>query len=171
MWTLNNFIVWQNISLTMDRRRTNSQAVVAERSKIVLLWMGGTSAKLISKQTGASLSTVYRWIRRWQEEGSVKTRPYHRRLRSTPWTCERNIIPSNIEKSSWTFSSTANFPEPATTLTSRRDASHYQVSKYSSHLPFFYGTLATKNKFLNGTSIVNCFSPYKCQNIVKYDFS
>lgn len=155
----------------MDRRRTNSQQVVAERSKIVLLWMGGTSAKLISKQTGASLSTVYRWIRRWQEEGSVKTRPYHRKLRSTPWTCERSTLPSNMEKSPWTLSSSTNFPEPATSLTPRRATSYYQVSKYSSHLPFFYGTLATKHKFSNGTSIVNCFSPFKCQNIFKYGFS
>lgn len=154
----------------MDRRRTNSQAVVAERSKIVLLWMGGTSAKLISKQTGASLSTVYRWIRRWQDEGSVKTRPYHRKLRSTSWTCERSIIPRNMEKSPWRLSSSANFPEPATTLTSRRASSFY-ISKYSSHLPFIYGTLATKQKCSNGTSIVNCFSPYKCQNIFQYDFS
>lgn len=155
----------------MDRRRTNSQAVVAERSRIVLLWMGGTSAKLISKQTGSSLSTVYRWIRRWQEEGSVKTRPYHRKLRSTPWACERSIFPFHTEKSPWTLSSTANSPEPATVLASRRAASFYQISKYSSHLPFFHGTLATKQKLPNGTSIVHCFSPYKCQNIFKYNFS
>lgn len=153
----------------MDRRRTNCQAVVAERSKIVLLWMGGTSAKLISKETGASLSTVYRWIRRWQEEGSVKTRPYHRKLRSTPWTCERSLISSHMEKSPRTLSSIVNFPGPVTIPTSRRAASYY-VSKYSSHLPFYYGTLATNEKFTNSTSIVTCFSPYRYQNIFKCDF-
>ncbi|KAK4317315.1 hypothetical protein Pmani_011579 [Petrolisthes manimaculis] len=40
------------------------------RAKIILLYLRGTSARSISHQTGASLTTVYRWIHRWQE------RPY-----------------------------------------------------------------------------------------------
>lgn len=67
---------------------SNSPAVLAERTWIVWLWLEGASARSISQMTGASLSTVYRWVRRWQDEGSVATRPYHRRLRKVPWTAE-----------------------------------------------------------------------------------
>ncbi|KAK4317317.1 hypothetical protein Pmani_011581 [Petrolisthes manimaculis] len=73
----------------MDQGITNSPAVVAERARIVWLWLRGESARTVSQQTGASLSTVYRWIRRWQEEGTVRTRPFHKLKHSkkmTPWT-------------------------------------------------------------------------------------
>lgn len=69
----------------MERRMSNSPAVLAERARIVWLWLCGSSVKSISQQTGASLSVVYRWIHRWQEEGSVRNRPYHRRLRKVRW--------------------------------------------------------------------------------------
>ncbi|KAK3892676.1 hypothetical protein Pcinc_003469 [Petrolisthes cinctipes] len=69
----------------MERRMSNSPAILAERARIVWLWLGGASARSISQQTGASLSVVYRWIHRWQEEGSVRTRPYHRELRRLRW--------------------------------------------------------------------------------------
>lgn len=73
----------------MDKGITNAPAVVAERARIVWLWLGGASARSVSQQTGASLSTVYRWIRRWQEEGSVRTRPFHKEKRKTLW-CEQS---------------------------------------------------------------------------------
>ncbi|KAK4322230.1 hypothetical protein Pmani_007028 [Petrolisthes manimaculis] len=69
----------------MERRMSNSPAILAERARIVWLWLGGASVRSISQQTGASLSVVYRWIHRWQEEGSVRTRPYHRDLRRLRW--------------------------------------------------------------------------------------
>lgn len=70
---------------------SNSPAVLAERTWIVWMWLEGSSARSISQQTGASLSTVYRWVRRWQDEGSVATRPYHRRLKKVPWTAKREF--------------------------------------------------------------------------------
>ncbi|KAK3886252.1 hypothetical protein Pcinc_009585 [Petrolisthes cinctipes] len=69
----------------MDRGITNAPAVIAERAKIVWLSLKGASARTVSQQTGASLSTVYRWIRRWQEEGSVRTRPFHKVKRKASW--------------------------------------------------------------------------------------
>lgn len=73
----------------MDEGISNTPAVVAERARIVWLWLGGASARSVSQQTGASLSTVYRWIRRWQEEGSVRTRPFHKGKLKTLW-CEQS---------------------------------------------------------------------------------
>lgn len=63
----------------MDQRATRYIASVASRRWIVWLWLRGASAMAISQQTGVSLSTVYRWVRRWHEEGSVEARPYRRR--------------------------------------------------------------------------------------------
>lgn len=69
----------------MQRRLSNTPTGLAERAKIVWLWLGGASARSISQQIGTSLSVVYRWIHRWQDEGTIKTRPYHRRLRRVRW--------------------------------------------------------------------------------------
>lgn len=40
-----------------------------DSSKIICMWLLGKSAWDISLETGASLSTVYRWIRRYVREG------------------------------------------------------------------------------------------------------
>lgn len=53
--------------------------VVAERARIVWMWLLGVSARDISFQTGASISKVYRWIRRWQDTGTVETKTYRRK--------------------------------------------------------------------------------------------
>lgn len=76
----------------MDRSLVNSPTLVAARACIVWLWLDGASARAISRQTGASLSTVYRWVRRWQEEGTVETKPYHRRLRRNPWSDSNKLL-------------------------------------------------------------------------------
>ena len=65
----------------MDHRGTRYLAVIAARRWVVWLWLRGVSAMAISQQTGVSLSTVYRWVRRWHEEGSVEARPYRRLYR------------------------------------------------------------------------------------------
>lgn len=54
----------------------NNPGVLAERTRLVRLWLAGVPVKYISAESGASLSTVYRWIRRWRECGSLETRPY-----------------------------------------------------------------------------------------------
>lgn len=45
-----------------------------ERASFVWMWVSGMSLRAIARQTGASVTTVYRWIRRWQREGHVFTR-------------------------------------------------------------------------------------------------
>lgn len=82
----------RNTVAIMERRISkNSPAVLIERARIVCLWLGGASARSISQETGVSLSVVYRWIHRWQEEGSIKSRPYNRRLRKVRWSNDNGL--------------------------------------------------------------------------------
>lgn len=51
-----------------------AKSVTSDRKRIVWLWVAGFAARDIAKETGTSLSTVYRWIRRWEKEGTLVTR-------------------------------------------------------------------------------------------------
>lgn len=93
MGTLSN----RNTVVIMERRISkNSPAVLIERARIVCLWLGGASARSISQETGVSLSVVYRWIHRWQEEGTIKSRPYNRRLRKVRWSNDNGLTTTNV---------------------------------------------------------------------------
>uniref|UniRef100_A0A0P4WAP5 Insertion element IS150 protein InsJ-like helix-turn-helix domain-containing protein n=1 Tax=Scylla olivacea TaxID=85551 RepID=A0A0P4WAP5_SCYOL len=46
-----------------------------ERAGFVWLWASGMPVRDIAVRSGTSVTTVYRWIRRWQREGHVNTRP------------------------------------------------------------------------------------------------
>lgn len=58
---------------SMERRVRQHKARVADRSRIIWMWLAGIPPQNISTQNGVSISTVYRWIRRWQKEGTLKT--------------------------------------------------------------------------------------------------
>lgn len=60
----------------MDRIVGSGHRKVQHRDKIIWLWLRGISARSISHQTGASLTTVYRWIHRWQESRKL-LKPYN----------------------------------------------------------------------------------------------
>lgn len=68
-----------NRTSAMDRRCRDRTMIVTYRTNIVLLWLAGMSPREISQKLGPSISTVYRWIRRWQEEGTVETRTHRSR--------------------------------------------------------------------------------------------
>lgn len=51
------------------------------RARIVWMWLTGMSAREISVYTGASVSTVYRWVHRWNEERTLEERPNRGRPR------------------------------------------------------------------------------------------
>ncbi|XP_066985186.1 uncharacterized protein [Macrobrachium rosenbergii] len=59
----------------MSKRRSNKPTAVDDRARIVWMWVGGKSAYSIAQETGTSMTTVYRWLRRWKHEGNVLTRP------------------------------------------------------------------------------------------------
>lgn len=60
--------------------------VTYDSSKIIRLWLFGKSASEISVETGASLSTVYRWIRRY---GARRLLTYHVPIESFLWNLAR----------------------------------------------------------------------------------
>ncbi|MPC16858.1 hypothetical protein E2C01_009695 [Portunus trituberculatus] len=60
------------------------------------MWVGGMSLRAIARCTGASVTTVYRWIRRWQREGHVLTRT--RGCKPRTWNSQRSIVRHNRDE-------------------------------------------------------------------------
>lgn len=81
----------------MERRYKFRPTTLSERTWIVWMWQCGLSARLIAQESGTSVTTVCRWIRRWTREGNVNTRP---RLGRPPriTTSSGEYIRSNIAK-------------------------------------------------------------------------
>ncbi|KAK7067544.1 hypothetical protein SK128_021679, partial [Halocaridina rubra] len=59
----------------MDGLPCERPDIMQTRAQIIWMWFFGESVRRISWATGVSQTTVYRWIRRWQREGHVNTRP------------------------------------------------------------------------------------------------
>ena len=51
-----------------------------ERAGFVWLWASGMPVRDIAVRSGTSVTTVYRWIRRWQREGHVNSKTRNCRL-------------------------------------------------------------------------------------------
>lgn len=58
----------------MRNQSLNKIMLSVFRARMICLWLAGMSAREISCCTGASISTVYRWVRRWQAGGSVEAK-------------------------------------------------------------------------------------------------
>ncbi|KAG7157648.1 putative Glutamate receptor-like 80 [Homarus americanus] len=69
--------------MEMERRRTTKPTALAERAGFVKMWREGMSLHAIARETGVSVTTVFRWIHRWLKEGNVNTRPRGHRPHST----------------------------------------------------------------------------------------
>ncbi|KAG7174139.1 putative Glutamate receptor-like 81 [Homarus americanus] len=67
----------------MERRRTTKPTALAERNGFVKLWKEGKSLHAIARETGVSVTTVFRWINRWLREGNVNVKPRGNRPRSS----------------------------------------------------------------------------------------
>lgn len=62
----------------MVRRRSGFKLTgVDYRARIVLMWINGVSPHEIAQKTETSVSTVYRWIRRWRRESNFTLRDYN----------------------------------------------------------------------------------------------
>lgn len=59
----------------MSLQCANKTVAHSRRSRIVMLWVAGLTTREVSEQTGASVSTVHRWVRRWQDTGTVRAKP------------------------------------------------------------------------------------------------
>lgn len=147
----------------MERRMSNNPAILAERARIVWLWLGGASARSISQQTGASLSVVYRWIHRWQEEGSVRTRPYKRRLRKLKWTENPRLISTG--RVALPMTQTSARPQATLSLTSEQ---HSLSLAKATHLP---PNSSTANQIHYPAITDSAFQDYPCSKIIEHCIS
>ncbi|KAG7162339.1 putative Glutamate receptor-like 78, partial [Homarus americanus] len=64
-----------NAQADMQKRCVPKTTELADRTRFVRMWMDGESARTIAEKSGTSVTTVYRWIRRWQQKGNVNTMP------------------------------------------------------------------------------------------------
>ncbi|KAG7162366.1 putative homeodomain-like HTH_23 containing protein 6 [Homarus americanus] len=110
----------------MEKRPTCSPFVTAYRGKIVCLWISGMSARKISQEIGISITTVYRWIRRWQREGTIQARPYHGEPLPTSWGHNTTISSST--------------PTQPLTLSACVFDSHHPYCNGSVEDPYFWGS-------------------------------
>lgn len=67
-----NIVVFHRL---MKLRRPFQPTSLVVRTLFVMMWVGGMSIRAIARATGTSATTVNRWIKRWQQEGTINTRP------------------------------------------------------------------------------------------------
>lgn len=65
----------------MAKHRETRTTTVADRTLIVWLWERGTPPRTIACNVSTSLTTVYRWIRRWRQDRSLRNKQPIRRQR------------------------------------------------------------------------------------------
>lgn len=78
--------------LRQPHMRDNRPAVISRRMMIVGLYMGGQGIHEISRRMGINRKTVQKWVRRYQEEGHVKTRRRCGRPRVTSPDDDRRVV-------------------------------------------------------------------------------
>ncbi|KAG7159036.1 putative winged helix-turn-helix domain containing protein 15, partial [Homarus americanus] len=81
----------------MATGRANARAVLADRGRITGLWQDGMAPADVADAMGVSKKTVQRWITRWQEEGSLTTRPWSGRPRVTTQDEDARCVINPIE--------------------------------------------------------------------------
>lgn len=132
----------------MDMKNAHSRTIMADRLVMVWMWMNGASARRISSHTGASISTVYRWIRRWHDEGTLETRPYCGRQMGTD---KRNSLYSNyLHESRLPTTLTLLFPvlnSPSVVGSNFNSDSELDYLKMVSLLPYVCYTSPYYRKF------------------------
>lgn len=67
----------------MRSQRASRPTGIGDRARFVWLWVRGMSAGTIAQETGTSVTTVYRWLRRWRRHGSIDSVPRSGRPRIT----------------------------------------------------------------------------------------
>lgn len=64
----------------MDLQQSYRKTGVIDRTSFILLWMTGLSLRAIAEKMGTSATTVRRWVRRWQREGTLCSKKTKRKL-------------------------------------------------------------------------------------------
>lgn len=78
----------------MERRVARTRQFLGDRLDIIWLWLDGLPTKDISLKTGVSVSTVYRWIRRWQKNRHPDA--WWGRPSYTSLLDDNSFIPNNV---------------------------------------------------------------------------
>ncbi|KAG7156452.1 putative helix-turn-helix HTH_28 domain containing protein 2, partial [Homarus americanus] len=68
-------------AIIMNSRYKYQPTAENERANFVRLWLSGMSIRVIARASHTSVSTVYRWIRRWLQDGNVNTKLHNPRSR------------------------------------------------------------------------------------------
>lgn len=76
----------------MATSRVNVPSVIADRGRIICMWENVTPDSKIAEQTGFAQSPVYRWMERWQTEGSLETRPRSGRPRVLTGEVQEHLV-------------------------------------------------------------------------------
>ena len=76
----------------MAEQRANSPEVITDWINIIALWECNLPVSVIARRTGFHRSTVHKWIRRWQETGSVRTKPSSGRPKVTTLQEDHAIV-------------------------------------------------------------------------------
>ncbi|KAK4294105.1 hypothetical protein Pmani_033245 [Petrolisthes manimaculis] len=76
----------------MATGRANSVEVIFDRGRIIGLWESGMPTREFALTTGVSQRSVQRWIKRFEEEGSLHTKPRSGRPRVTTPVNDARIL-------------------------------------------------------------------------------
>lgn len=82
--------------MIMELKSAHPTTDMAQRRRIVKLWIKGNSARAIAQQTGFSATTVCRWIKRWKNEGHATfTNSKQKPRKYTKWNVlhEPTVVP------------------------------------------------------------------------------
>ncbi|XP_037794107.1 uncharacterized protein LOC119589581 [Penaeus monodon] len=82
----------------MTDSRASALSVVSDRGRIIGLWEAGKSKVEISRQLGVHRTTVHKWIKRWRQEGSLKTKHRCGRPQVTSHKQNRAIVERALER-------------------------------------------------------------------------
>ncbi|KAK3869895.1 hypothetical protein Pcinc_024838 [Petrolisthes cinctipes] len=77
--------------------RADRPEVISARAAIVGMRDAGMPLKAIARARGITIKTVRRWIRRWDGEGTVATRPRSGRPRILSEADDRRIVEAVME--------------------------------------------------------------------------
>nr|XP_053641796.1 uncharacterized protein LOC128695320 [Cherax quadricarinatus] len=130
----------------MERQRLIRSTDLMDRARFVRMWVSGKTTRAIARETGSSITTVSRWIRRWKSEGNVNARPRSGRPRNSKLRKIKDLnklITSG--KSPDVYSLTS--PETNSPLVSYCDSMSF--SNYSTPLGLIFNQYSTLQEILH----------------------
>lgn len=136
----------------MELRRRARPTSSWERARFVSMWISGMSLRAIARQTGSSVTTVYRWIQRWQNEGHINTRNrIYRSLESSPQYCnsltkaahktneDSALLTSNTSTIAYSGSKVGEAIQRRISFNKTKTVTPQPTNGYSNYVPVYSG--------------------------------